>query len=94
MVSIGITNKKAAGSDVRGDLYVNHDSFVNLFAIFVPYDLGDRPPCNAAVEFNVLASPQSQLLVWRPLNLRGNCRWDQCEQLMTHKKRHSVLQEM
>lgn len=85
VVSISISNKQAAGSDARGDLNVNHDSLVNLFAVFVPYDLGNRPSCDAAAEFNVLSGPQSQLLLWRPLNLRGNCRSDKNQHFRTQR---------
>lgn len=74
VVSISITNKQAAGSNARGDLNVDHDPLVDFFAIFVPDDLGDWPSGDAAAELNVLSGPQGQLLVWRPLDLRRNCR--------------------
>lgn len=72
VVSISIPNEEAAGSDVRGDLHVDHDSLVNLLAIFVPHHLGNGSAGDAAAEPDVVAGPQRQQLVWRPLNLRGN----------------------
>lgn len=74
VVPVGVTDENAAGANAGGNLNVHHSPLVDLFAILVPDNLGDGPPSDPAAELNVLSGPQSQHLVRRPFDLRGNYR--------------------
>lgn len=72
---ISITDKKTAHAYSNGKLNVYHGPLVNLFAILIPDNLGNRTSSDAASKLNILSSPQGGNLVRRPLNLRSNWGW-------------------
>lgn len=75
VVPVCITDKQAASANVSGNLNVNHGPLVNLFAILVPDNLGDRASGYAAAEVDVLSSLQGEYLICRPFDLRSNLKY-------------------
>lgn len=90
VVPVSITDKKIAIANAGGNLNVNHGPLVNLFAILIPDNLGHRTSSDAAVELNVLSSPQGEHLVWRPLNLRSNWRCKENKQMRNQHNQRDV----
>lgn len=74
VVPVSVTDENAAGANAGADLNVHHRPLVDLFTVLVPDNLGDGPSSDPAAELNILSGPQSQNLVRRPLDLRGNYR--------------------